>query len=192
MGSSVKGFRSLYFCHCIKTVYRFSFLTPAIRQNPVWYFICLYAYMKDILNVSFLFLLFVNLGWSQAGQTVTQIELSKISRGYQEDVRITPDSVHILMDDNTGQPRVRHSRKLEPQEWTRLVQSLDNVQLKSIPSLPSPTMNRAVDAARHSTLTVSTSDGRSYPHGFDDEEPHETLQPLLKVLREISGPVEKQ
>jgi hypothetical protein len=148
--------------------------------------------MKNILNVSLLVILFANFGWCQTEQAVIQIELSKISRGYQEDVRITPDSVHIFMDDKTGQPSVRHSRKVESQEWTRLVQSLDGVLIKSIPSLPSPTMNRAVDAARHSTLTVSTSDGRSYPHGFDDEEPHEVLQPLLKVLREISGPVEKQ
>jgi hypothetical protein len=150
--------------------------------------------MTSILNVSrgcaLLFLM--NVAWSQSQQAITQIELSKISRGYQEDVRITPDSVHILMDDNTGQPGVRHSRKLEPQEWTRLVESLDDVQLTAIPSLPSPTMNRAVDGARHSTLTVTISDGRSYPHGFDDENPHEALQPLLKALREISGPVEKQ
>jgi hypothetical protein len=160
-----------------------------------WYFICQrFLYMTNILKVSIgcALLFLTTILWGQPQQTVTQIELSKISRGYQEDVRITPDSVFILMDDSSGQPRVRHSRKLESQEWTRLVESLDDVQLTIIPSLPSPTMNRAVDGARHSTLTVTTSDGRSYPHGFDDEDPHEALQPLLKVLREISGPVEKQ
>lgn len=129
--------------------------------------------------------------YAQSEQRISQIELNKISRGYQEQVLITPDSIHTFLDNSmSGQPARKRARKTEPQEWKKLIESLQNIPLKEIPSLPSPTMKRAHDAAQHSTLTITTKDGKSYPHGFDDDDPHKALRPLMKTIRELSGPLD--
>jgi hypothetical protein len=84
-------------------------------------------------------------------------------------------------------PSQSFSRKITADEWTALVNMAKEIKLKDIPALVAPTMKRASDAAMHATLTVSTEDGKSYSHGYDDENPHEALQPLRKAIRELSN-----
>jgi hypothetical protein len=119
---------------------------------------------------------------------ITQIELTKQSRGYQEAIRITTDSVFVIAEDlKGGKPSITYSRPISPDDWTKLVNSIGSLKLKDIASLSSPTMKRASDAAMHSTLKITTDDGNSYAHGYDDENPHEALQELRKTVREVSG-----
>jgi hypothetical protein len=119
---------------------------------------------------------------------VTQIELTKQSRGYQEAIRITADSIFVVAEDlKNGKPAIQYSHAIADGDWTKLVSSIGSLKLKDIPSLSSPTMKRASDAAMHSTLTITTNDGNSYAHGYDDENPHESLQQLRKSVREVSG-----
>ncbi len=122
--------------------------------------------------------------------TIVQIEYSKESRGYQEHIRITPDSLTRFVDDreHTG---TRQSRHLEDQEWQTLLSTLEHVELEDIDQLVSPTALRASDAAMHSTLSITTSNGQTCTHGFDDENPHDVLKPLLKAVRELAGPAKK-
>ena len=116
------------------------------------------------------------------------IELSKTARGYQEEIRIGSDSIHVWVENNVAQkPPVKYSRKLDPGQWTRLINSFKAVKLPEIPVLPAPTMDRAHDGAKHATITISTKSGKSFAHGYDDEHPHEALQPLLKVIRELEN-----
>jgi hypothetical protein len=103
-------------------------------------------------------------------------------------VRIKADSVHVLVHDIRGEKApVNFSRKTEESEWTRLLEIMKTIKEKEIETLPSPSMKRASDAAMHGTLTVTTNSDKTYSHGFDDENPHDSLRPLLKAVREISG-----
>jgi hypothetical protein len=125
---------------------------------------------------------------AQNKSAIKQIEFSKISRGYEEHVRIKADSVHVLVHDIRGEKApVNFSRKTEESEWTRLLEIMKTIKEKEIETLPSPSMKRASDAAMHGTLTVTTNSDKTYSHGFDDENPHDSLRPLLKAVREISG-----
>ncbi|HEY0651892.1 MAG TPA: hypothetical protein VGD65_02150 [Chryseosolibacter sp.] len=126
--------------------------------------------------------------WAQSRTEIKQIEFSKISRGYEEHVRINADSVHVLVHDIRGDKApVNFSRKTDKQEWIDLIEVVKTIRVTEIDGLPSPTMKRASDAAMHGTLTLTTLADKSYSHGFDDENPHESLKPLLAVVRELSG-----
>jgi hypothetical protein len=126
--------------------------------------------------------------WAQSQSDIKQIEFSKISRGYEEHVRIKADSVHVLIHDIRGDKApVNFSRKLEQSEWVNLMEVMKSIKVKEIETLPTPSMKRATDAAMHGTLTLTVNNGQSYAHGFDDENPHESLKPLLKAVRDISG-----
>lgn len=121
-------------------------------------------------------------------QDIKQIEFSKISRGYEEHIRINIDSIHILTHDmRQDKPAMTVSRKLDRDEWLVLLNAISEVDLKEIESLSSPTMNRASDAAMHGTISIMTSAQKSYVHGFDDENPNELLRPLMKAIRTLSG-----
>ncbi|HEY0743829.1 MAG TPA: hypothetical protein VGD40_20330 [Chryseosolibacter sp.] len=135
-----------------------------------------------------LLLLCCTLLWAQSKLDIKEIEFSKIARGYEEHVRVNPDSVHVLIHDVRGEkPATNFSRKLEKEEWVKLMDIAKSIKVSEIESLPSPTMKRASDAAMHGTLTLTTGKDKSYSHGFDDENPHDSLKPLLQAVREISG-----
>jgi hypothetical protein len=146
--------------------------------------------MKSIITLGIAVILY---GYSvtvsaQANSGVTLIELSKTARGYQEEIRIAGDSLHVWIENSVAEkPPVKYSRPLESEQWTKLVNSFKAVKLVEIPVLPAPSMKRASDAAKHSTLTITTQDGKTYAHGFDDENPHVALLPLLKAIRELES-----
>jgi hypothetical protein len=56
-----------------------------------------------------------------------------------------------------------------------------------MPDLPSPTSKRAFDGARHSTITIETTLGKSYTHSFDDKNPHPGLMELMEAIVQIAG-----
>jgi hypothetical protein len=125
---------------------------------------------------------------AQKNKEIKQIEFSKVSRGYEEHVRIKSDSVHVFIHDTRGdKAAVKFARKIDESEWVKIIDAIKPVKIKEIETLASPTMNRASDAAMHGTLTLTAGDDKSYAHGFDDENPHDSLKPLLKVVKEISG-----
>lgn len=137
--------------------------------------------------VAFLFLFTItNSSRCQSTQQLTRIELSKVTRGYEEYVRITADSVNVLISSSLDPTaNTSYGKKITKEEWFSLVDALSAVKLSDIPSLPSPTMNRATDAAKHATITIETKDGRSFAHGYDDENPNDALKPLLKKIRAV-------
>jgi hypothetical protein len=143
--------------------------------------------MKTIFGF-LLLIAFTNSGQCQTEKTITRIELSKITRGYEEYVRLTPDSVNVLVSSSIDPTaNVYYGKTIEESEWASLVDAISASKLNDIPSLPSPTMNRATDAAKHATITIETNDGKSYEHGYDDENPNDALKPLLSKIREVSG-----
>ena len=147
--------------------------------------------MKNLLSILLILAASGNIGKCQSAE-VKQIEFSKETRGYQEHIRLTADSLNIYAEDAVrGNGSTSESRKLEAQEWVSLVAALEHVKLSELDVLASPTMKRASDGAMHATITITTKEGKTFSHGFDDDNPHQVLQPLVKAIRQVAGPGKK-
>jgi len=117
---------------------------------------------------------------------ITRVDFAKSSRGFREELTITKDSILIVIDNaRTPDSLQRFSGKLDEKKWVQLNSSLQSVSLPEIPSFESPTMKRAHDGALHGTLIITTIEGKTYSHSFDDENPHAKLQPLMKCVQEL-------
>jgi len=128
-----------------------------------------------------MWLLFGCASVAQNSGEIVRIEFSSVSRGYQELVSITADSIKISKS-QFGHPAVSKTQVFTNEEWTDVLKSLQNVALKEVNALESPTMKRAYDGARHSTITITTNSSQSYSHTFDDENPHQKLTPLMRII----------
>jgi hypothetical protein len=114
------------------------------------------------------------------------IEFSSLTRGYQEYVLFTSDSMKYTRT-QAGHTKISKARELKKSEWKDLLKVAQKINLKEIPELKSPTMKRAHDGARHSTITIITDSNQTYIHTFDDENPHEKLKALMNVIAEKRG-----
>ena len=116
---------------------------------------------------------------------VVKVEFITLTRGYQKQVFISPDSLVIITDGRQNDHQVV-KRELAEGQWQDLVSRLDNITLEEIPQLPSPTSRRAFDGARHSSIVIHTKGEESYIHAFDDESPHEELLPLMELIKRMA------
>lgn len=140
----------------------------------------LLTFMKNYLIV-FLILLSTNVQ-AQRDQII-KIEFQSLSRAYSEMISITPDSIKDKKIRNRGKETITNSA-IPMKKWNALIRVLDKIELKQIPELSSPTMKRAYDGARHSSLKIFTST-KSYEHLFDDENPNAKLLPLMRCINSI-------
>jgi hypothetical protein len=126
----------------------------------------------------------------QENNMITAIEFTSLTRGYQKHIFITADSLKETVKGRQDNNKIV-KRKLPAGEWNALTKSISDIMLSGIAELPSPTSRRAFDGALHSTITISTKDGESFSHTFDDENPHEKLQPLMEAIKKVAGEAEK-
>lgn len=115
---------------------------------------------------------------------IKEIEFKTGSRGLNKRITFTKDSVILIVNSSFEDIPSKNSRTaIAATEWTKLVNSLQGVDIHQLNKLTSPTMKRAVDAADHSSLAV-ISDKESI-HSFDNYDPHEQLKKLLSIIQEI-------
>jgi hypothetical protein len=119
----------------------------------------------------------------QSVSSINQIEFTTLTRGYQKHVVLSVDSLIVAMEGRQGNETLK--KKLSKGDWNALMGSLKNTKLSEIPELKSPSMKRAFDGAKHSTLTIITSDQKMLTHSFDDEDPHLKLLPLMSAVKKI-------
>ena len=120
---------------------------------------------------------------SQKTNTIVRIEFLSMTRGYSENISIDKDSlIETKLERGSEQ---KNRKKVDPADWDRLTKSLSDVLVSEIPDLKSPTMKRAYDGARHSTITITTSDQVTVSHMFDDHEPHAKLDKLMDQINKI-------
>jgi hypothetical protein len=122
---------------------------------------------------------------SQKTDEVVRIEFTSLTRGYSSKLELTKDSLVEFSTPNRGSASIEKRKKMNPEDWRLLIQALKNVKLSEVPDLKSPTMKRAYDGARHSTLSFTTANGEVLSHSFDDENPHEKLQPMMKLIGKL-------
>ena len=137
------------------------------------------------LKTSIYSFVFIILSSCLSAQEVTKIAFVTGTRGYQKEIVLTKDSIHIT---EQGRSINRsESTILLPGNWQEIAEQLGTLHLQTIPDLTSPTTNRFTDAARASSLTLNTADGKTYSHSFDNENPHASLQPMLNIIIELAG-----
>lgn len=126
---------------------------------------------------------------AQKVDDITRITLTKQSRGYFDEVVVSRDSVRGVVENHRSpQNSMTYAVKTDPEAWARVIMTLDDVSLKDIDGLQSPTMERARDAALHSSIVIAFKDGTKVSHSFDDENPHRDLKPLLDAINELRVP----
>lgn len=108
------------------------------------------------------------------------------SRGYQRAVVLTKDSVLVTINSSfEDRPSKNIRTAITAAEWNNVTGSLKSVNISGLNALESPTMKRAVDAADHSSIAVTTD--KEYVHSFDNTDPHEQLKKLMAVILEIEA-----
>ena len=123
----------------------------------------------------------------QSAQSVQKIEFTTMTRGYQKQVFISPDSVIEIVDGRSDDHKVE-KRKLDGESWDQLVGKLNDLKLSDIEALQAPSSRRAVDAAKHSTLKLIDQAGKSWEHTFDDQSPNEKLKPFMDYILQLTEP----
>ena len=124
---------------------------------------------------------------------IRQIDFTKATRGFREEIIITKDSIFMVIDNARSTDSLqRISEKLDKKKWAKLNTTIQSLSLPEVPLLKSPTTKRTYDGALHGTLTITAMDGKTYSHGFDDENPHPELQPLMKCILEIRDKITRK
>jgi hypothetical protein len=120
---------------------------------------------------------------SQTTPEVVTIQFTSITRGgYSKEIVATRDSIIQNFTEGRGATSKTTRTVMKAEDWNRLMNSLQPVNMTAVSELPSPTQKRAYDGAHHSSLTFITSSGATVSHSFDDEVPHKSLQPLMSTL----------
>jgi hypothetical protein len=119
----------------------------------------------------------------QSLETITSIEFVSQSRGFHDQIVISPDSIKGVVENHrAAQKSEQYAKVVEDGEWSKVLSALQGLSLKDLDGLQSPTMDRAHDGAIHSSIVINFQDGSSMSHGFDNEKPHPDLQPLLSAI----------
>jgi len=128
-----------------------------------------------------MFLLLIN-NQAPQQQNISQIEFATSTRGYHKNIIITTVMMVITQQSRNDVSEHTIKSKITKRDWNELRKALKNISMEEIPALASPTMQRASDAARTSTLSIIDTMGKRYTHTFDNEDPNEKLKPLMKSI----------
>lgn len=118
-------------------------------------------------------------------EEVSQIEFATFTRGFHKNIIVTKDQIVIAQQSQGDVSEHTSKSKISKADWNELMLSIKPVSLSNISTLQSPGMQRASDAARTSTLSITDGKGKVYSHTFDNEDPNEQLKPLLKCILAI-------
>ena len=112
--------------------------------------------------------------------------------GHFETISITSDSITITYEQRrTAEKEKTYRNTIGDGSWQLLQEAVPEMTLSEISELESPTMARAYDGAMHSEIVIRTKSGTQYQHAFDDQKPHQELQPLMTAIRELADAAKK-
>ena len=133
-----------------------------------------------------LFFLLINSSCAVTAQKtdeIIRIEFNSGSRAVREQIILTPDSIVMVKEDFRIdlRPQIKR-RSMNEKDWQALLSKVKEVKINTIDELKAPSDKRTYDAAAHGTLILTTADNKSHTHGFDDEDPHTSLKPLMNEI----------
>ncbi|EMR02542.1 hypothetical protein [Cesiribacter andamanensis] len=123
------------------------------------------------------------LGYGQSAETITEISFTTGTRGSQQEIRITPSTLHIAQKGRGGDQEAQHP--LTAADWQQLLGSLQGLSLKEMEQLPAPSEKRAWDGAYYSWISISTPTKSYTSQHFDDRSPHPKLLPLMREIERL-------
>jgi hypothetical protein len=132
-----------------------------------------------------MFLFYANNLIAQQEYDISRIEFATSTRGYHKNVVVTLHAIKINEQAKGEDDEIIIDKKISSDQWEQLTNALHGVSLTEIPSLKSPTMKRAFDGARASTITITNSKGEIFSHSFDNEDPNEKLELLMRALSSL-------
>lgn len=118
-------------------------------------------------------------------QPVAEVVFRAVSRGSSEEIRITPDSVHVQKKGLAG--NVQQSRSLSKEEWQQVLESLQGIDFSTIPDLIAPGEKRHRDAAMHGSISVTSGNITYSSNSFDGHSPPRPLVPLMRVMEQLAA-----
>lgn len=141
--------------------------------------------MQSFLQKTFVTVCFSSLLLSftvaQDQSDIVKITFQTATRGYQGNIMFTSDSIVRQEASGTIQPKIKRISNTS-QQWKSMLSLLENLDVTNIGSLQSTSKKRAVDAAHHSSIIITTVTGNSYQHNFDNEQPHPKLKSLMQQI----------
>lgn len=129
----------------------------------------------------------------QLEDEITMIEFSSGGMsGYNERIQITSEKISITIEQRRSQEdAITYEEAITKDDWSQLINNIENINFSEIENLESPTMKRAYDGAMHSEIIVTTSKEKYLSPSFDDDNPHEKLKPLMNAIRALANRVDR-
>ncbi|MBC7892944.1 MAG: hypothetical protein H7Y12_12075 [Sphingobacteriaceae bacterium] len=109
---------------------------------------------------------------------ISSVELTLSTRGTTK--TLTVSATRAVVDINGA----KQSQKITPEQWKKLLDQINALDLPRLHILESPTDRSAVDAAYNATLRVTTPQRRYETASFDHPNPPKQLVALLRTLVE--------
>jgi hypothetical protein len=113
---------------------------------------------------------------------ILRIEFSSVTRGYQESMVMTKDSITFVYT-SPDRKQISAGKLTGKKEWIRLQETVADADWNTFDNLQSPTNKRAFDGAKHSSIIITTSVNGTHNHSFDDENPNPALTALMKCIK---------
>jgi hypothetical protein len=114
------------------------------------------------------------------------LEYSAISRGFFKEVKVTENTIKVLKNRNSENAGALECKK---EDWSRLQEELNGIDLTTIKDLKAPTSKRLYDGAAIATLKI-TIDGEefhscSFDHGFPPKEIESIVNYILAMAQVV-------
>ena len=107
---------------------------------------------------------------------------SALTRGFIQELIITKTNLTEFRDYEKRNPI---SRDLEPKKWEDCLKLLNEIDLKNVPNLKSPTNYRQYDGAAFAQLTIIQKGDTIQSSSFDHKHPPVELKPLVEYILSI-------
>ena len=115
-------------------------------------------------------------------QYQTTLIYNAFTRGFFQELIITETNFTAYKDYEKLNPI---SKNLDPKKWEACLELLDQIDLKSLPNLESPTNRRQFDGAAFAQLTVIQKGDTIQSSSFDHKHPPLKLKPLVEYILSI-------
>lgn len=118
----------------------------------------------------------------------SQLTYEAQSRGFYEKIMITKKEITVSDDQNEA-GKVR--RPTTEKEWADLMALLNDIDIKSIPSLEAPTSMRFYDGAAIANFSVTQKNTEIKSSSFDHQHPPKAIEKLVNKVLSIKELIEK-
>ena len=116
-------------------------------------------------------------------QSEVTISYSANTRGFFQELVLKQNS---LIEFKDREKLNAMSSDLDVKDWKECLRLLDQIDLKTLPNLISPTNYRQYDGAAFAQLTVIQKGDTIQSSGFDHKYPPSEIKPLVEYILSIS------